>query len=301
MQSRRTASRAAIMLVLYAACALFARAQPPGEEKAVKAKLTQEQRKRLEVWIHGSHFPVFKLFDGELAPGPDGDELRKAIFDLLEFELTLEPISDVAWSIRKHQGLEPPDYHFMYQVDACIASIGKGELVHVDRAAINKALREQRLIVGDYRLAMEGWMIGWSLERTRGRDASDPAVADEVYGLLSDVDDEKKSLVAMLLARTDYASRDLARVQEIDERLKKDPSEEPTLEEKLHDQYYQMDLGTWHTIPNIRTLLGNIGRKERAQELHCWIGNPENIPKLEVRVKAIEDWLAGRQATPNTR
>ena len=62
-----------------------------------------------------------------------------------------------------------------------------------------------------------------------------------------------------------------------------------------------MDLGTWHTIPNIRTLLGNIGKKDRAEELHCWYGNPENIPRLETRVKAIEDWLAGNPSGADTQ
>ena len=267
----------------------------------MKPELTQEQRERLEVWLHGSHFPVFEVLDEGLDLGADVEELRKELLDLLELELSLEPISQDAWDLRKGQGLEPPDFEFMAQVDACIASIGKGELVHVDHAAINAALREQRLIVGDYRVAMEGWMIGWTRERTRGRDASDPAITNEVYDLLGDLDEEKQQLVAMMLGRIDFASRDLTRVEEIGRRLRENPTDSPTLEEKLHDQYYQMDLGTWHTIPNIRTLLGNIGKKDRAKEMHCWYGNPENIPGLETRVQAIEHWLADKPSGPDAQ
>jgi hypothetical protein len=129
----------------------------------MKQELSQEQRKRLEIWVHGSHFPVFKVFDEGLTMGGDSQALQKELLDLL-----------------------------------------------------------------------------------------------------GDVDDEKKALVRMLLGRTDYPTRDWSGVQEIDRRLKESPTDNPTLEEKLHDQYYQIDLGTWHTVHNIRALLENIGRNARA-------------------------------------
>lgn len=52
---------------------------------------------------------------------------------------------------------------------------------------------------------------------------------------------------------------------------------------------------------HIRTLLGNIGNKDRVRELHCWYGNPEDISKLELRVKAIEDCLADKTSGPDTQ
>ena len=41
--------------------------------------------------------------------------------------------------------------------------------------------------------------------------------------------------------------------------------------------------------------------KDRAKEMHCWYGNPEDIPPLELRVKAIEDWLADKPTEADTQ
>jgi hypothetical protein len=35
--------------------------------------------------------------------------------------------------------------------------------------------------------------------------------------------------------------------------------------------------------------------------LHCWIGNPGDIPALQLRTKAIRDWLAGLGQEPDTK
>ena len=76
----------------------------------MRPELTQEQRERLEVWTHGSHFPVFEVLDEGLNLGTDAEELRKEILDLPELELSLEPISQNARERRRGQGLEPPDF-----------------------------------------------------------------------------------------------------------------------------------------------------------------------------------------------
>jgi hypothetical protein len=96
--------------------------------------------------------------------------------------------------------------------------------------------------------------------------------------------------------------RDLTRPKEIHKRLGTwEPKSPANLEEKLFHEVTRLDLGTWKIVPNIQTMIRNIGAKDRKQQLHCWIGNPADIPALQLHVKALRDWLAGRNDEGDTR
>ena len=225
--------------------------------------------------------------------------------ELAEMEATAQPISPEAKVIRSQIAggfLEPPDLVFISHVDAIIASIGAGRVLPPDYTLIRNEIAIQRTTVEDYRLAMHYWICGWERERAKRPLLVDPAIVDEVYEALGASDEEKKAVLKMIVARLDPVHRDLTRPNEIYQRLGTwEPENPANLEEHLFHDVTRLDLGTWKTVPNIKIMLRNIGVKDRLQEAHCWIGDPEDIPKLKARVDAISDWLEGKTGESGTR
>jgi len=257
----------------------------------VGIELSDDDRRRLRMWDEGSSMGnVAEMLQEHGAAGQE-------MLDLLKLERSLEPVSEEAWAIRRNQGLEPPDVAFMARLDACIASIAAGSLVEPDFTQVNEILRRQRQIVEDYRLAMEHWRAGWDRDRTGREIAIDPAILNEVYDNLGPHDPDKENMVEMVAERIDPAKRDLTQPNEIHQRLGTwEPENPATLAEKLFHEVTRLDLFTWFTVPNIRAMVKNIGLKDRRWELHCWIGDPANIPRLQLYVQALDAWLADEAA-----
>ena len=230
---------------------------------------------------------------------------EKELQELAAIEASLHPISGPAREIHGRIGdgfLEPPDLVFVTHVDSIIASISTGKVVQPDYSEVRKVAADQRHAVEEYRLALEYWLLDWSRERSRVDLLVSPEIIDEVFDTLGMPDEEKKPVVAMVVARLDPVHRDLSRPQEICDRLGTwEPDKPGNLSEALFHEVTRLDLGTWKMVPNIRTMIGNIGARARVQELHCWIGNPADIPKLKLRVKAITDWLDDRTEEPDTQ
>jgi len=284
-------TRLSIVLVLLISTPTISGAGETGGAQ-VERTFTPEERERLRVWIRGSHYS-----EEVVQRAIDDPSTAPEWYELLVEELSLEPISPEAWEIRKRQGLEPPDLDYMEQVDACIASIGAGRRVSVDRTQVTVKLRAQRQTVEDYRLALSGWLAGWSKGRVIARDGLSDGIVNEVYETLGDPDEEKRAIAAMVVPRLDRVERSLNRPNAIRDRVGTWFPEHPkTLEEKLFHSVTQLDLGTWFTVPNIRTMVRNIGAKDKVVDLTCWLGNPDDIPGLRRRVEAIGDWVSGRPA-----
>lgn len=227
---------------------------------------------------------------------------------LRQLEASAQPVPEQAQAIRSRCGdgfLEPPDIRYMTHVDSCIASIGAGEVVDPDYTEAVELMRQTRLVVADYRQALSRWLIGWPRWRARVEFLLEQAVVDEVYDTLGEVnesDEHQKSVVEMMVARLDPVTKDLTRPEQFHDRLGAwDPAQPANVEQRFFHDITRLDLDTWKIVPNIRAMIRNVAAESRVAEVHCWIGNPEDIPALRLRVRAIADWLGGRTAQANAR
>ena len=228
--------------------------------------------------------------------------------ELGQFAAAAQPYSDAAKAIKGRcdgDFLLPPEMRFMAHIDSCIASVGAGKVVEPDNTETEKPMRVTRLTVADYRQALSRWLVGWPRRRARAEFLLEQAVVDEVYDTLGDVsraDEHQKSVVEMMVARLDPVSKDLTRPDQLHERLGAwDPPNPTNIEERFFHDITRLDLDTWKILPNIRAMIRNIAAKNRVAEVHCWIGNPEDVPPLRLRVKAIRDWFDGKTEEPDTR
>lgn len=235
-----------------------------------------------------------------------------------EFAKAIEDICDGDF-------LLPQPLYFLAHVDSCIASIGVGKVVYPDYTEAEGVMAATRRSVADYRLTLSRWLLGWPRWKPRGEfligiddyltwvedlaaltsgAVIDGAVVNEVYDILGDVskaDRHQKSIIDMMVRRLDPVSRDLSRPEQFHGRVGTwDPPDPANIEERFFHDVTRLDMDTWKIIPNIRAMIRNVAAKDRVAEVHCWIGNPENIPALRLRVKALRNWLDGKAEEADT-
>ena len=218
------------------------------------------------------------------------------------------PCSEVAQAIRARCGdgfLEPPDVRYVAHVDSCLVSIGAGEVVAPDVAEVEQRMRAAGITVADYRLTLSRWEIGWPRGRARGEFLIDQGIVDEVYDTLGDVNDanaHQKAVIRMMVDRLDPVTKDLTVPKQFHDRLGAwDPPQPANVEERFFHDITRLDLDTWKIVVNIQAMIRNIAAQDRVAEVHCWIGNPADIPALRRRVEAIRDWFDGNTETADTR
>lgn len=259
----------------------------------LRSELTEDDWNRLQIWVRGSSMGKKEIIHRTA---------KQPVFrELLELEKSLEPISPIAWRIRRKQQLEPPDFEFIEHVDSCIASIGQGQMVPIDRASVEERHRKQIEWVEKTRKALQGWQDGLTPEETKKANPDCASHVDEVFSLLGDPDEDKRSVVEMVIPRIDRETRDLTIPNQIADRLGTwDPKESKNLQELFFHEITRLDLDTWFTEKNIQITLGNIGKKALVQETFCWVNNPDNQPLQKLRIKAIQDWVDDKRNEPDT-
>jgi len=222
-------------------------------------------------------------------------------FELLRLELAFEPISEDARAVRKRMGLEPADSCYPAQIEALLRSIGAGKLTGPWPPARTpeRIARLKKLAA-----ALRAWQEGLSKEQAGGREGTDAATANEVYGYLGTRDDDKKAVVAITIEKLETG--DTERAVKIE--LKPKPK---TLEEALAHNISMCDTQCWTFEHNLKQLLTRIGKKTMSggwKEPGGPIGwggpramNPEVKPRLAAVVKGLEVWLAGEPGDDATR
>lgn len=201
-----------------------------------------------------------------------------------------QPYSEFAKAVKDVCGgdfLLPPAIFYMAHVDSCIASIGAGTRVDPDYTEAKDPMASARHSAADYRQVLSRWLSGWQRWQTKGEfllGATAGPVVDEVYDTLGDVnraDKHQKSVIDMMVRRLDPLSKDLSGPEKLHERLGAwDPPVPANTEERFFHDITRLDLDTWKIIPNVRAMIRNVAASDRVAEVHCWIGNPENISAL---------------------
>ena len=253
-------------------------------------QFTMQQRQRLLQWQN--------IFGWSLDRCIQGAEREPIIYELLELELSLEPLSDDARIIRRAmQELEPAEYAYWPRVAATVEAIAadglpegatkNGKLI---LSSLGWAERKRRITM--QARAMEHWLNGTDVEQARRAGATDEQTVQEVYEALGTPNTDKKRLVALTIAKLD--TRDVNR----DELATLRQSQQ--LSEFAH-RIEMLDAPLWSFDRNFALLLDDIGRLRATGEWHkaggpcAWDdGNPVDAPKVAAAVEALEAWLGGR-------
>ena len=262
-------------------------------EKALAAKgvevaaapirpFTDEEKKRLLQWRN--------IFGPKLESCVQGAAKNPEIGELLALEISLEPFSETARAIRKSMAhLEPAELLYWSRVEAIVSAIGSNTKPKLSTEASTKRRKAIRQRIQ----AMQQWLAGARIATARkGKDA-DAALVEEVYGLLGRRSANKKQLVALAVEKMTTGNVDAKRA----EALRK-----PKKQAELVYRIEHLDALLWSYDLNFRLLLQGIaagkaiGKYNEPGGPFCWVtGNPEDKPRVESAIKALDAWLKGKK------
>jgi len=248
--------------------------------------------------------------------------------EMTKLEGHAQPLSEFAETIKtlcEGDFLLPQPIYFMAHVDSLIASIGAGKIVYPDYTEAETAMAAARRSAAHYRLVLSRWLWGAPRWKARGEflmgiddyltwvegfaartsgDVVDVAVVDEVYDTLGNAnkaDKHQKSVIEMMVRRLDPVTKDRSRPNQLYERFGTwDPPDPANIAEQFFHDITRLDFDTWKIVPNIQAMIRNVAAKSRVAEVHCWIGNPKDIPSIGMRVKALRSWFDGEAEETDT-
>ncbi|HUW35263.1 MAG TPA: hypothetical protein VM223_26940, partial [Planctomycetota bacterium] len=290
-EQARTPEKIAILVPILKAAIAEERAGVVAMARAVGVDpgtaFTPEQKQRLLQWQNIYGWSLEKCLDGA-AHDPE-------IWDLLALELSLEPISREARTIRNDMLLmEPADLTYWPLAEAIIAAIGSPETLagrdHIERPTPGWPERQRQVKL--HARALQHWLDGDDPAKAKAAGDSDNASVDQVYRLLGGADDDKKLLVSFVIEKLDRGD------------LEHKPIDTLRENEKLADFAHRiemLDAVLWSYDRNFALLLEGIGRLQPVGEWHkpggplAWSdGNPEDAPKIKSAITALDVWLAGK-------
>ena len=256
------------------------------------AEYSGESQQRLLQWAN--------IFGAGLEQCFAGAQRNPGIFDLLDIERSLEPMSEDARRIRRAMtALEPADMAYLAKVQAIVDAVASLD----DGALPRDHVRDGELIlpkpgwgeriddVRQHAQALKQWANGIPLARAREAGGVTAEIAEKVYGLLGERDDEKGRLVLIAVETMHAGEADAEDLAE----LRASP-----LLAAFADYFEVLDAELWSCERNLRMLLTDIGRLNAVREWHtpdgpvAWAdGNPEDEAKTAQAARELQAYLDG--------
>ena len=264
------------------------RAAATTSAEARAAALTEDHRKKLNQWRNiRSVADIVKNTDKE-----------PVFFELLDLELSLDPVSEDAAAIRRAMTeLEPADLTYWPLIEAIVKAIG-GDRRPPESVRNGKLVRpvpgwaERKQQIRKRARAMEEWLKGTAVEAAKKAEGTDAATVEEAYGLLGKPNADRKRLVKLTIEKMDRGEPNKDEIEAV--RKSRD------LGEFAH-RIEMLDAPLWSYDRNFKLLLGDIGRGRVTGEWHkpggplAWRdANPADRPKVAAALDAVDAWLAGK-------
>jgi beta-lactamase regulating signal transducer with metallopeptidase domain len=271
----------------------------PFEGNPIAVLDLEDAERRLLAWQN--------IFGWSLEECVEGANANPTIYELLELEQSLDPISEDARIIREAMvALEPADLLYWEMLENIVKAIGSDGLEETQKKDGNLIFEmsgrylERWLTVHESVRALELWKKGVSKRKARtveahdrGIVARDRGIVDGAYESLGRRNATKERLVDLTLAKLKTYLRNHEVQGDELESLRDDLRLRP-----FAHRIEMLDTSHWSFKDNLNLLLRCIGQEEAIGEWHkpggalAWSdGNPEDEPKVGTAVLVLQSWL----------